>query len=146
MAHPIETARRKASATNRLHRAAQHIQKQHPKVKDIAIGGVSKDGDVNQAELLESLATFLEVFGDVPAVDPFVNNHDDAGGKVVEPMTDDEPPPSIRPKKIEPQFAGKPLSHFDGMTDDQMMKVKGVKHGTLKQIHDARAARDGDDE
>lgn len=41
----------------------------------------------------------------------------------------------------EPTFAGRKLSEFDGMTDEQILDIDGVGAGTLAKIKAAQAAR-----
>jgi hypothetical protein len=42
----------------------------------------------------------------------------------------------------EPEFHGKPLSFYDGKSDDQITKIPGIAEGTLAKIRAAQKSRD----
>jgi hypothetical protein len=42
----------------------------------------------------------------------------------------------------EPEFHGKPLSFYDGKSDEQITKIPGIAEGTLAKIRDAQKKRD----
>lgn len=42
----------------------------------------------------------------------------------------------------EPEFHGKPLSFFDGKSDEQILKIEGIGPGTLDKIREAQEERD----
>lgn len=75
MANPVQTALRRSNATLRLLRAAEQLRLKNPKVKDVQIVARSKDPDVKNVELLESLACFLEAMGDVKPQPANIINH-----------------------------------------------------------------------
>lgn len=53
-----------------------------------------------------------------------------------------KPPLRKEPPVEEPVFAGKKLSEFDGLTDEQILAIDNVGTGTLAKIKTAQADRD----
>jgi hypothetical protein len=74
-----------------------------------------KDPDIRAALSQERIASFLKLVAD-------------------QMETDADP---------EPLFHGRPLSDFDGMSDDEILDIKGIGKKALEEIKAARAQRDG---
>lgn len=95
-------------------------------------GQYAKSPEIRSAFVQERVASFLQVVANK------VGKPAEAPAEPAEPAPDEPSKDEPATDEPEPQFHGKPLSDFDGMTDEEILDIKGIGQKTLEDIRAAQ--------
>lgn len=115
-------------AKDPTHRAAMQAERVSVFLSHVA-EKVDPKGDALEA-VAENLAVRNEVTPEPPPLSEMLQQQAD------EAQTIDEDDP-------DPKIGGHKLSFYEGKSDEQILRLKGVGEATLKQVREAQAARKG---